>query len=403
MEKPITVIEISDTQIRLAVGYAKDDKIHLVHLSERPITGLISAGEITDYQTLSSILSSMREYKDETTKEKFTVNEATVILPSLGLNVFQSEKTTNVVSPYGMIANIDIENVVSLVQKEAVPAGSEIIDIIPDSFTLEMGRSFINPPINEKSNSIRINAKIHCLPTRIVSEYKRVVEAAHIRVRRLCVSSYALTELGKYVEDIPNNYILVDMGAQLSSLTLVGNNTPFDSVCFMSGGNDLINRIVDGFKVDPGEALELLKKYGFDQRPLSYNPTIAASFIDGISRDFDPTSLNALIETFFKEDYFPQFDVVFQNMMKGYPDQVKELPVVFSGGFSKLFGFESLAKEKFNKNQSIHYLEPNTIGARDARFSACIGAMYVASKYKGALSDTRIKSPNEFLKDRESK
>ena len=402
MEKPITVIEITDTQIRLAVGYAKDDKINLIHIAERPINGLISHGEITDYQTLSTILSSIREFKDETTKEKITVNEATVVLPSLGLNVFQSEKTTNVVSPYGVIANIDIENVVSLVQKEAVPAGSEIIDIIPDQFTLEMGRSFVNPPIGEKSNSFKINAKIHCLPTRIVSEYKRVVEAAHIKVRRLCVSSYAISELGKYTEDIPNSYILVDMGAQMSNITLVGNNSPFETVSFMNGGNELVARITEGFKIDGGEALELLKRYGYDQRPLSYKPTIAASSIDCIERNFDPESLNLLIKTFFLEDYFPQFDVAFQALMKGYPDQVRELPVVFTGGFSKMFGFENLAKEKFSKNQSIHYLEPSAFGARDPRFSACIGAMHVASKYKGALSDTRIKS-NEYLRDREYK
>ena len=265
MEKPITVIEISDTQIRLAVGYAKDDKIHLVHLSERPITGLISAGEITDYQTLSSILSSMREYKDETTKEKFTVNEATVILPSLGLNVFQSEKTTNVVSPYGMIANIDIENVVSLVQKEAVPAGSEIIDIIPDSFTLEMGRSFLYPPINEKSNNITINAKIHTLPTRIVSEYKRVVEASHIHVRRLCVSSYALAELGKYTDDIPSSYILVDMGSEISNITLVGNDSPFETISFTSGGSDLVKRVIENFQISFDDALEFIKAHAVVQ------------------------------------------------------------------------------------------------------------------------------------------
>ena len=119
MEKYITSIEISNTQIRLAVGYVQDNKVNLIHVAERPITGLISHGEIVDFQTLSSILSSMREFKDETTKEKITITEATVVLPSFGLNVYQSSKTTNVVSPYSLIATIDIENVVSIVQKEA--------------------------------------------------------------------------------------------------------------------------------------------------------------------------------------------------------------------------------------------------------------------------------------------
>ena len=402
MEKPLTVVEISDTQVRIAVGYEHNNKINLVYMAERPINGLISHGEIIDLTTLSQILSSMREFKNETTKEKFVVNEATLLLPSLGLNVFQSEKTTNVVSPFGVIAQIDIENVISLVQKETVPSGSEIIDIIPDSFTLEQGRSYINPPIGEHSNNIKVNAKIHCLQTRIVSEYKRAAEAAHIKVRRLCVSSYAIAELGRYVESLPHSYILVDMGAEMSNISLIGNNTPFETIAFYSGGNDLINRIVENFRIGPEDALSLLKKYGLDERPLSYKPVIAKGNVDGVIKEFDPDALNLIIKTFFLEDYFAQFDVVFENLMKGYPEAVRNLPIVFTGGFSKLIGFENLAKEKFSKSQSIHYLEPSTFGARDARFSAIIGAMYASSKYKGSLSDSRVKS-NELIRDKETK
>ena len=402
MEKPLTVVEISDTRVRVAVGYANNDKINLVYMAERPIDGLISHGEIIDLTTLAQILNSMREFKNETTKEKFVVNEATLILPSLGLNVFQSEKETNVVSPYGVIAQIDIENVISLVQKEAVPSGSEIIDIIPDSFTLEQGRSYINPPIGEHSNNIKVNAKIHCLPTRIVSEYKRVAEAAHIKVRRLCVSSYALAEIGRYTENMPNSYILVDMGAEMSSISLIGNNTPFETISFTSGGNDLIKRVVESFQISPEDAFSILKKYGLDERPLSYNPTIAESVVDGVKKEFDPATLNEIIKDFFKDDYFEQFDVTFENLMKGYPDAVRNLPIVFTGGLSKLIGFDNLVKEKFSKSQSIHYLEPTTFGARDARFSTVIGAMYSASKYKGSLSDSRVK-PNEIIRDKEQK
>ncbi|MBQ0008683.1 MAG: hypothetical protein KBS97_00125 [Firmicutes bacterium] len=400
MEKPLTVVEISDTKVRVAVGYANNDKINLVYMAERPIDGLISHGEIIDLTTLAQILSSMREFKNETTKEKFVVNEATLVLPSLGLNVFQSEKETNVVSPFGVIAQIDIENVISLVQKEAVPSGSEIIDIIPDTFTLEQGRSYINPPIGEHSNQIKVNAKIHCLPTRIVSEYKRVAEAAHIKVRRLCVGSYAIAELGKHIGDIPNSYVLVDMGAEMSSISLIGNNTPFETIAFQSGGNDLVARIVENFRISPDEALGLLKKYGFDERPLSYAPIIAKGNVDGVIKSFDPNALNTIIKTFFAEDYFAQFDVTFENLMKGYPEAVRNLPIVFTGGFSKLIGFESLAKEKFAKSQSIHYLEPASFGARDARFSAIVGAMYSASKYKGSLSDSRVKT-GEISRDKE--
>lgn len=392
MEKPISVIEISDTQVRLAVGYEKDGKVNLIHIQERAIPGLVSHGEINDFQTLSSIISSMREFKDETTREKISINEVTLVLPSLGLNVFQSTKTSNVVSPYSLIATIDIENVVSLVQKEVIPAGSQIVDIIPDSFILEMGRSFVNPPINEKSNNITIKAKIHTLPTRTIEDYKRVVGGAHMKVRRMCVSSYAIAELAKNTEDIPHSYILVDMGSDITDISLVGNNSPFETISFTSGGNNLVRRIVENLYVTSEEALSLLEKYGLDERHLAYKPVIAKASIEGLEKEYTPDNLNNIIKEFFDEEYFTQFDVAFANLMKGYPDTVKNLPIVFTGGLSKLFGFDTLAKEKFAKNASLHYLEPKTLGARHAKYSALIGAIHSASAYKGSLSDTRLKT-----------
>lgn len=392
MEKYISVIEISDTQVRLAVGYEKNGKINLIHTAERPINGLVTHGEIVDFQTLSSIVNSMKEFKDETTNEKMTINEVTLVLPSLGLNVFQSSKTSNVVSPYSLIATLDIENVISLVQKEAIPSGCKIVDIIPDSFILEMGRSFINPPINEKSNNITIKAKIQTLPSRTITDYRRVLDAARIKVRRMCVSSYALSELAKNTEGIPQSYILVDIGSGTTNVSLIGNSSPFETVSFLSGSEDLVRKIAARLNLSREDALEVLKKYGLDERPLTYKPVIATSISNEMETKHDPESLNLVIKEFFLEEYLTQFETAFETLMKGYQENVRNLPIVFCGGLTKMVGFEKLVKDKFENHASIHYLEPTCLGARDTCYSALIGAIYASCKYKGALSDTRIKT-----------
>ena len=392
MANYLNAIEISDTEVRLAVGYVTENKVNLIHVAQRPIIGLVSHGEIVDFQTLVSIIASMKYFTDETTKEKIAINDVTLILPSIGLNVFQSSKTSNVVSPYSIIDQIDIENVISLVQKEAIPNGSEIVDIIPDSFVLEKGRSFINPPIKEKSNNITVKAKIHTLPARIVNDYRRLLESAHIKVRRMCVNSYAICELAKYTPDLPRSFILVDIGADITNITLIGNSAPFETQAFLSGASELIEKVGEKFGLAYSDALDLIAKYGLDERPLTYKPVIATTFVDGLETQHDPESLNAIIKQFFKDEFFPKFDVAFETLMKGYPENVRNLPIAFAGGPTKMFGFDGLVKEKFVSNASIHYIEPECIGARDSSFSAIIGAIFASSKYKGTLSDIRVKS-----------
>ena len=119
---------------------------------------------------------------------------------------------------------------------------------------------------------------------------------------------------------------------------------------------------------------------------------IATTFVDGLETQHDPESLNAIIKQFFKDEFLPKFDVAFETLMKGYPENVRNLPIAFAGGPTKMFGFDGLVKEKFVSNASIHYIEPECIGARDSSFSAIIGAIFASSKYKGTLSDIRVKS-----------
>ena len=109
-----------------------------------------------------------------------------------------------------------------------------------------------------------------------------------------------------------------------------------------------------------------------------------------------------LIKDFFNKEYFDRFDVAFDTLMKGYPEHVRNLPIVFAGGLTKMFGFDGLVKNKFRSNASIHYLEPTCIGARDTTYSAIIGAIFASSKYKGSLSDTRQKS-NQLERNKNDK
>ena len=114
--------------------------------------------------------------------------------------------------------HLDIQNAISLVQKETVSNGSDILDIIPAAFLLEGNRQFIAPPIGEKSSSIAIRAYVHTLPRRLISDYTRVVESAGIHVKRSVVSSYAFTEAIKRETDIKPNYILVQLLHKVQSL-----------------------------------------------------------------------------------------------------------------------------------------------------------------------------------------
>ena len=391
MERRLAVIEISNREVRLIIGNVVNDKPIILYQTSRPVTGLLSRGEIVDFQTLTQIISSLANIADANIRLRFHVSDATIILPASGLSVFSADKTTNVVSSTSIIEKIDIQNVISLVTKEPIPGGNEIVDIIPDYFITEGGK-YQDPPVGEKSNFLRLRSKVYTLPERIVQQYKQAVEQAGIRAKRLFVAPYGIIELAKQSNEFPKDYFLVDMGAEVSTISLVGNQSLFGSTSFTLGGDDLVNFVAQEMQIGNDEARELVELYGINERTLSFKPIIASSIINGVQVNYGPDDLNRIIADFFTTYYFKQFDVVMNQIINDYArDNISSLPIVFTGGFSSLHGFDKIAKEKFTGNQSIHYLQPEAIGARSPSLSALVGALLASSKYKGSLSDQRAR------------
>lgn len=390
--KSVAVIEITNKVARLIVGNVLDDKPVIIYTTERPIEGMVARGEIVDFNGLVNVLNTLKSIQDPNLHLKLSISEATLIIPPLGLEVFQADKTTNIVSPTSIIEQIDISNVLSLVSKERVPNGSEIVDIVPDLFITETGTAYEVPPIGQKSNSLTLRAKVLAMPNHIIDQYRRVAEAAQIRARRILVSPYALTQLVKNDTSMPQHYILLDMGAATTTVSLVGYKSIISSNVLMLGGNDLALQISDEFEIDPMQATELVELYGITTRELSFVPVI----VNGINRlgeakNFTTKDLNNTINDFLKNYYFKQLDVVLTTLLTGCSTKVSKLPVVVTGGFSNLKGFKDIISTKFADHEAIYFLSPTSVGVRDPKYSCSVGAMIASSKYRGALSDQRAK------------
>lgn len=390
--KVIAVIEITNKVARLVVGNVLDDKPVIVYSTERPIEGMVARGEIVDFNGLVSVLKNLHSIQDPNLHLRLTIPEVTLVIPPLGLEVFQADKTTNIVSPTSIIEQIDISNVLSLVSKEKVPNGSEIVDIVPDLFITETGTAYEVPPIGQKSNSLTLRAKVLAMPTHIIDQYRRVVETAGIRTRRILVSPYALTQLIRNDISLPQHYLLIDAGAATTTVSLVGYKSIIASNVLMLGGNDLALQISDEFEIDPLQATELVELYGITTRELAFDPII----VNGINRlgeakSFTTKDLNEIIKDFLDNYYFKQLDVVLTTLLTGCSTKVTKLPVIVTGGFSNLKGFKDIIATKFADHEGIYFLTPTSVGVRDAKFSSSTGALIASSKYRGALSDQRAR------------
>ena len=383
MEKLTACFEISSDAIKVLIGYELGGQPIVLYRKKKELPGLIKDGQIADPNGLIRALAELHNLDDEAAHLRISISEICFILPPIGLVVYESDKTTNVVSPTNEIGKIDIANVISLVKKETIPGGNSIVDIIPDEFILDDGSRYANPPLGTKSSSLTIRAKIHALPENLSSTYNRLVNQAGFRIKKASVSTYCVAELLKTERDLPLSYLLVDMGARLTTVSLIGEGAPYSSVSFYAGGDDLTEMIAATFYC-PFDVAERLKvEYGYREKIRAYDPPLLGDAEEG--QAYHQSELNAVINEFF-EQYMVTLNNAFGSLLSRYGGQFNSLPVILIGGASKLHGIEPFL-EKALPGRELHYYTPRAIGARDRGYASLLGLLISSGKYTGSLED----------------
>ncbi len=389
-ENTVAALEISSSSLKLVLGYQYQGKVIVLYSVTKPIDGLVDCGNIIDLPKLSEAIKELSHIKDSTAKLKIAVGEVVLVLPPLGLEVYKNDKTTTIVSPSGLIANIDVVNVVSLVKKEQVPqVGNEIVDIIPEKFTIDKGRSFLNPPLNEMSSFLSVHASIYSLPSKIINDYKNAVISAGIRVRRIVVSSYGVSELFNTYENIPSAYLYVDYGENITSVSLISKSVVFGSSYFLRGGKNITNALINTFNLPFAESEKLKRKIGLDTRELLYCPSLfTTQDINGISHDYNINDVNLAIKEEL-DDFASALNNCIDNVLADYDPSYHDMPIILGGGASKLRGLKEYLKSKFPNCKDIINIVPTSIGARNEIYTNCLGAIMAQSKKRGSLEDEK--------------
>lgn len=387
MVKNVAALEICSEKVKFAVGYSIHKKPHLLYYSEKPLpAGSVFQGEIKNEEAVSKVLRSLTSFDDETLRLKVDTDEISLILPALGFEVYDANKSTNVVSPECIVNELDINNVMSLVRKEAIPSGNTVVDIIPNFFMTSSMECYENPPLQKPSSSIAIQAQIHTLPDRIISSYQRTTQSADFRVRRSIVSPFCTSELIKSDESFPKDYLLLDMGEDLSTLSLVGNNRPYGSVLFPLGGRKLSESLANGLNLSFPDAEALKKKYGYNLRQRVFRTTLSIK-----EKDFPKESVSQERINSSMVAYFENFDRLLVNAIESLSRKckteiLKSLPIVYTGGASSLYGLEGLLKKGLPNSTLLHFV-PKVIGGRDPSMSNILGAIATSGEYHGTLED----------------
>lgn len=379
MDKPIAAVEFGSKKLKLIVGYELDGQVYVVYALTKPYGSLLENGEIIDPDRLVEAMKEIKNFTDPSAQIKFNIAEVVLSLPPYGLQIGTNQQFTTVVGEDSVISKIDIRNVHAALKNEALPYGSELIDIVPVYYELNQGRRFTNPPLGEASSTLRIGAMMHALPKAIPESFDRIVTNAGISIKRHMVAPYGASLLLASYPDVPASYILVDIGSNMTTISLVGEKRLYASTHFVWGGDRITERIIEVFNINEADAEKYKITYGIDNREMNFKaPVCKSSDGDGNEIKHYTDELNAII----KEELsilVKDLDAALVDLAKGYDPKIKELPMILIGGGSRLNGLVEFIQPKV-PSEYVRVITPRNLGARDATFTNLLGLIIAMSK-----------------------
>ena len=390
MNKNTIALEISHRFIKIAFGHVQEDQVYVYYVKKVPINHLIENGVIKEKEELIKELSKVNPVIDHEYQINQLINNVVLTLPPYGLEVYKTKQMTSVTSADRIINDLDILNIYNGIRNKKLPVDNVLIDIIPHSFSIDNGNVYAQAPIGKVTNLLTVVVKVHTLPKRVNAEYMEVLKGSNIQIERKVVSSFASTELLASYPETPDNYLLVDIGASSTSISLVGNKELFATRSFSWGGDNITDRIVSSFNINEVEAEKIKILYGLDKRDIKFKYVICSHDTPEGRENHYIDELNQLIESELDE-FYRSLGVAIEQLALAYKiADLRELPLLITGGTSKLKG---LVKYLTNKNAfgEIVPVVPKTIGARDPSLLSLIGSIYVSKKYPNTYS---VNKPN---------
>ena len=386
MKNRFTVIEISHKFIKVLIGSVHNGQVIAHYVNKTPIHHLLESGVIVDKESLLAAFQKINPIHDEQYNIHELINEAILILPPYGLEVYATTQITSVISRERIISQQDIVNLYSIVSNKKLPVDNELIDIIPEIYTIDSGEKYAVAPIGKSSRAINAQIKVHTLPRKINYDYSEILRRAGINISHKVVSSFASVELLSSYKETPKDYFLIDIGGNTTSVSLIGNGQMVASRSNAWGGDSITERIMQSFNINEKEAEHIKTLYGIDNRKMNFLYPITKS---ANGKEHYREELNTII--YESLDTFISSTQIAMDQLKELYKVNKDIPILVIGGTSKLKGLISYLKTKLYK-ENISAVSPKTIGVRDPSMLACLGAVLFHSKHPGVLEDINTSS-----------
>ncbi|PYP84715.1 MAG: cell division protein FtsA [Blastocatellia bacterium AA13] len=258
-QRHIAAIDIGTTEVRTIVGEMTDaDRLEVVGIGRQPSRGVRKGVVVNIEATVDAIRQSVEEAE---LMSGLPIDSAYVGIGGVQLRGMNSRGVIAISRRNREINEEDVFRVIDQARSVSIPTDREIVDVLPQEFTVD-GQDGIGNPIGFLG--MRLEAAVHVVSSPITARQNVItsVNRAGMIVIDTVVNHVAVAESTLAADEKEFGAAVVDIGSEITSLTIVYRDAIRHTAVFPIGGAHFTNDIAVGVRTPVPEAERIKRTEG---------------------------------------------------------------------------------------------------------------------------------------------
>jgi len=250
----IAALDIGTTEVRAVVSeIIEDGQLEIIGIGRAPSRGVRKGVVVNIEATVDAIRQAVEEAEN---MSGLPVDSAYVGLGGAQMRGINSRGVIAVSRRNREITDEEVSRVIEQARAISVPTDREIIDVLPQEFTVDGQDGIINPI---GFLGMRLEAAVHIMTSPITARQNVItsVNRAGIIVNDTIVNHVAAAESTLTSDEKEYGAAVIDIGADITNLTIINRDAVRHTAVFPMGGNSFTNDIAVGLKTPVPEAERL--------------------------------------------------------------------------------------------------------------------------------------------------
>src|SRR5882762_2307499 len=238
--KQIAALDIGTTEVRAIVGEVTDnDRLEIIGIGRAPSRGVRKGVVVNIEATVDAIKHAVEEAE---AMSGLTIDSTYVNLSGAQMRGKNSRGVIAISRRNREITEEDVYRVIDQTRAISVPTDREIIDVLPQEFTVD-GQDGIGNPIGFLG--MRLEACVHVMTSPITARQNVItsVNRAGLMVTDTVVNHVAGGEATLSQDEKEYGAAVIDIGADVTNLTVFYRDAIRHTAVFPMGGNHFTNDI----------------------------------------------------------------------------------------------------------------------------------------------------------------